>query len=275
MSVHVAPSAAISATYCDTCGDDPCTYPPFCRTCRAADTFVAPPKPTKVGDLICLAERARQLADLWIAGAMSKIEAVDRAYNFAVALGLCRDSGNSDDFASAKHGRPRKFDDDTAQRSSPPHSPRTSPMIEQPLDEADIQQAERIARGGSRHEKANGAGSEKARQRFELTRFNAVLLSSSAAVFSKGADPARWSNGAWGPPKCGKSFWTFDVAMHVTLGEPYRGRRVKQGVVVYLALEGGNGFRARIEAYRRQHALTDAQFFLVTNALTSSKITPR
>lgn len=116
MSIHVAPSAAVSVSYCDTCGGDPCGYPPFCGSCRVADAFVAPPKPTKASDLIRLAERARELADLWTAGAMSKIDAVDRAYNFAVALGLCRDSGNSDDFAEAKHGRPRKFDDDTVQR---------------------------------------------------------------------------------------------------------------------------------------------------------------
>ncbi len=55
----------------------------------------------------------------------------------------------------------------------------------------------------------------------------------------------------WGPPKCGKSFWAFDLVMHVALGWEYRGRRVQQGPVVYLALEGGEGFRARIEAFRQ------------------------
>ena len=57
----------------------------------------------------------------------------------------------------------------------------------------------------------------------------------------------------WGPPKCGKSFWTFDLVMHVALGRSYRDRRVQQGPVVYVACEGAHGFRARIEAYRQCH----------------------
>ena len=67
-------------------------------------------------------------------------------------------------------------------------------------------------------------------------------------------------------PKCGKSFWTFDLTMHVALNWPYRGRRVMSGPVVYVACEGAHGFRARIEAYRQQHLqdhFADVPFFLV------------
>ena len=41
--------------------------------------------------------------------------------------------------------------------------------------------------------------------------------------------------------------------MHIALGRNYRGHRVRQGPVVYLALEGGAGFCARVEAWRRRH----------------------
>jgi hypothetical protein len=58
---------------------------------------------------------------------------------------------------------------------------------------------------------------------------------------------------AWGPPKCGKSFWVFDLVMHIALGWEYRGRRVKQGPVVYCAFEGAQGFNDRAEAFRRTH----------------------
>jgi hypothetical protein len=61
----------------------------------------------------------------------------------------------------------------------------------------------------------------------------------------------------WGPPKCGKSFKTFDISMHIALGWEYRGRKVRQGPIVYCAVEGGHGFRKRIEAWRLHHA---AQF---------------
>src|SRR5262245_30798097 len=57
----------------------------------------------------------------------------------------------------------------------------------------------------------------------------------------------------WGPPKCGKSFWTFDLAMHSALGWDYRGRRVVSGTVVYCAFEGAEGFKARATAFRQQH----------------------
>jgi hypothetical protein len=107
-------------------------------------------------------------------------------------------------------------------------------------------------------------GTDKA-ERFKLIRFNAVLLSSSAAYLVKGLIPRGGLTVIWGPPKCGKSFWTFDLAMHVALGNPYRGRRVQQGAVVYLALEGGHGFRARIEAFRRKHDAADAPFYLITD----------
>ena len=57
----------------------------------------------------------------------------------------------------------------------------------------------------------------------------------------------------WGPPKCGKSFWTFDFYMHIALGWQYRDHRVHGGHVVYCAFEGAEGFKARAEAFRRHH----------------------
>jgi hypothetical protein len=118
----------------------------------------------------------------------------------------------------------------------------------------------------SREAKAalNG-GNHQARGNFTLTRFDAVTLPTTAAYLVKGLIPRAGMTVIWGPPKCGKSFWTFDVTMHIATGKEYRGRRVKPGAVVYLALEGGHGFRARIAAYRRKHGLTDVPFFLITD----------
>jgi AAA domain len=72
----------------------------------------------------------------------------------------------------------------------------------------------------------------------------------------------------WGPPKSGKSFWTFDLVMHIALGWPYRGRRVEQGPVVYLAFEGAEGFNRRAEAFRRTHEIKERPWFylLASNA---------
>jgi hypothetical protein len=40
---------------------------------------------------------------------------------------------------------------------------------------------------------------------------------------------------------------------------------VQKGPVVYLALEGGNGFTRRVEAFRRRHSVIDAPFYLITD----------
>lgn len=102
---------------------------------------------------------------------------------------------------------------------------------------------------------------------FKLIPFANVRLDPTPAYSVKGILPRTGLAVVWGPPKCGKSFWTFDLTMHVALGWEYRGHRVKGGPVVYLALEGGHGFAARVEAWRQRHLAADhddpVPFYLV------------
>jgi hypothetical protein len=105
-------------------------------------------------------------------------------------------------------------------------------------------------------------------QRFPLVKFNDVLLTRTSFYRVKGLLPAYGLVVVWGPPKCGKSFWTFDLLMHVALGWEYRGLRVKAGPVVYCALEGERGFGRRLEAFRRKHPESkDAPFYLMFMSL--------
>jgi len=63
----------------------------------------------------------------------------------------------------------------------------------------------------------------------------------------------------------------------VALGWEYRGRRVQQGAVVYLALEGSKGFEARVEAFRQRFLPADPDpipFFLIADALNLVKEHP-
>jgi AAA domain len=71
----------------------------------------------------------------------------------------------------------------------------------------------------------------------------------------------------WGPPKCGKSFWAADLGMHIALGWDYRGHRVQQAPVVYIALEGRHGFPARVDAFRRHYGVESAPFYLLPASL--------
>ena len=79
---------------------------------------------------------------------------------------------------------------------------------------------------------------EPKRPRLRPIPFRDVLLSSATRYLVKGLIPREGLVVIWGPPKCGKSFWTFDVTIRVALGWEYRGRRVAQGPVVYVACEG-------------------------------------
>jgi hypothetical protein len=93
---------------------------------------------------------------------------------------------------------------------------------------------------------------KKSASRFVLTRFANITPFDGSDYRVKGLLPRSGIIVIWGPPKCGKSFWAFDLLMHIALGWSYRGLRVKQGAVVYVCLEGARGFYKRVEAFRRK-----------------------
>ena len=96
------------------------------------------------------------------------------------------------------------------------------------------------------------------RLRFPLISFDDIKLGSERRYLVKGLIPQDGLTVVWGPPKSGKSFWTFDLAMHIALGWSYRGLRVQQGPVVYCAFEGQSGIRARAEAFRLKYLTEQA-----------------
>jgi hypothetical protein len=114
--------------------------------------------------------------------------------------------------------------------------------------------------------RGNGDGkpqTEKKPPRFSLVKFDDVLMSTTS-FYLVNLIPRVGLVIIWGAPKCGKSFWAFDLLMHVALGWEYRGLRVKPGPVVYCALEGAEGFKRRIEAFRLNHPKSKgAPFYLM------------
>lgn len=56
----------------------------------------------------------------------------------------------------------------------------------------------------------------------------------------------------YGESNAGKTFWTTDLALHVAAGMEWNGRRVEGGPVVYVALEGGIGFRNRTSVWVKE-----------------------
>lgn len=101
----------------------------------------------------------------------------------------------------------------------------------------------------SRSTNRKGGGTPE--RRFKLIPFHDLRPGPEPVCLVKGVIPRDGLTVVWGPPKSGKSFWVFDLALHVALGWQYRGRRVSQGAVIYCAFEGVEGFKRRAEAFRR------------------------
>lgn len=62
----------------------------------------------------------------------------------------------------------------------------------------------------------------------------------------------------FGESGAGKSFLALDIAAAVARGVDWRGHRTDAGRVIYIAAEGGGGFRNRIKAYEIHHATSFA-----------------
>jgi hypothetical protein len=116
-----------------------------------------------------------------------------------------------------------------------------------------------------RKAKPNG----KAEPHFVLVRSKDVKLDTRPRCIVDGLIPKDGLVVIWGPPKCGKSFWTFDLVMHPALGWDYRGHAVEQGAVVYIACEGEQGLAARNAAFRQDKLSDDDDppFYLLTTRL--------
>jgi AAA domain len=90
------------------------------------------------------------------------------------------------------------------------------------------------------------------RKALKLVPWNQIRLSTAPQYLIKKLFPKIGLAVVYGPPKCGKTFWLFDVLMHIALGWEYRGRRTQQGGIVYCLFEGQDGFAARKEAFQQR-----------------------
>jgi hypothetical protein len=73
----------------------------------------------------------------------------------------------------------------------------------------------------------------------------------------------------YGASGSGKTFFTLDIGAHVACGRTWRGRRVVQGTVVYIAAESGIRFQRRVKAWRDAYAggVNDPAFVIVPKVI--------
>ena len=114
-------------------------------------------------------------------------------------------------------------------------------------------------------------GKPKASGKFILKRMIDVEFSEAPRCLVEDLIPAGGLIVVWGPPKCGKTFWTLDLVAHIALGIPYgRSERVvEQGCVCYIAAEGEAGIKTRTVAFRQKRLLNgeDPPLYLMVTSL--------
>jgi hypothetical protein len=66
---------------------------------------------------------------------------------------------------------------------------------------------------------------------------------------------------AYGPPKIGKTFAVYSMALHIAAGRDWFGRKVRQGAVVYIAGEGVSGLAQRSRVMRAHYGMTQPMPF--------------
>lgn len=103
--------------------------------------------------------------------------------------------------------------------------------------------------------KANGQG----RQRFPRVWIDEAAVGDGAEYLVKGIIERGKLVYVYGPPGDGKTFFTIDVCAHIAAGIPWRGKRVNQGVVVYVASEAGASIARRFVAWREQKLAEDRE----------------
>lgn len=80
--------------------------------------------------------------------------------------------------------------------------------------------------------------------------------------------------GVVAPPESGKSLFVLNVGACVATGHAFHGHAVKQGLVVYLAGEGHNGIKRRLQAIEHRYHLGIARAPLVVSKAPASFIDP-
>lgn len=105
--------------------------------------------------------------------------------------------------------------------------------------------------------------------RYSFESFWDIPLDTSCQYLVKGVLDDGAMGVVYGPSNSGKTFAVLDLALSVASGRPWLGRRVQQGLVVYVVAEGARGFARRIAAYRQEvyRGAADLRFHVLRSAV--------
>ena len=110
--------------------------------------------------------------------------------------------------------------------------------------------------------KSNGGSPPSAG--FKLIDWNDIACDASEQWLIEDVLPLRGLGLVFGKQGSFKSFVAMGLALAVMLGEPWAGKRVEKGNILYLAAEGGPGMAKRIAPHKAKHKIPRGQFALVS-----------
>lgn len=111
-------------------------------------------------------------------------------------------------------------------------------------------------------------GSVSSTSQFDIINLDDIEIGDDPIWMVEGLLPASGFGIVFGPPKSGKSFLLSDTLFHVAMGQPWAGRSVKQGAVLYITGEGVSGFKRRLVAMRGHYGVEGLRtpFGVITKA---------
>ncbi|MBB6299927.1 AAA family ATPase [Rhizobium leucaenae] len=107
----------------------------------------------------------------------------------------------------------------------------------------------------------------KKRERFELTWFDAIEEGKPKETILKGWLGEGEFTTISGLPGTGKSVIVTDIACHIAAGMDWHGKKVKQGLVVYVAAERKKLTERRMMAFRKHHDVHNVPLLVVGGRL--------
>ncbi|QKC99197.1 AAA family ATPase [Mesorhizobium sp. NZP2298] len=111
----------------------------------------------------------------------------------------------------------------------------------------------------------------KKRERFERTWFDDIVEGEPKETFIKGVLGAREFTTVSGLPGTGKSVIVTDAACHVAAGMEWHGRKVKPGLVIYVAAERKKLTERRMMAFRKRHKIENVPLLIIGGRLDFTK----
>lgn len=127
-------------------------------------------------------------------------------------------------------------------------------MLGVPLDAgpASAEEFDALVEEGAEPEPASA---EPKALRFKFEPVASFASTTAAPWIVKGVLPQAGLAVIYGASGAGKSFAVLDIALAIARGEAWRGCKVRQGKVAYVAAEGAEGFRKRLAAYAQHHGV--------------------